>query len=51
MELGEDDCYLHEISAIVDVIDGGADKSVILSSYQDAIETYKLASLPAHVSL
>ncbi|WVR07063.1 hypothetical protein IAU60_004102 [Kwoniella sp. DSM 27419] len=38
----DDDCYLSEFSAIIDVIDGTADASVILSSYEDAIESYKL---------
>lgn len=37
-----DDCYHSEFQAIIDVIDGQADKSVILSSYADAAESYKL---------
>ncbi|KAK8864421.1 hypothetical protein IAR55_001669 [Kwoniella newhampshirensis] len=38
----DDDCYYSEISDLVDVIDGTAEKSVILSSYEDAIESYRL---------
>ncbi|WVF71483.1 hypothetical protein IAT40_006289 [Kwoniella sp. CBS 6097] len=38
----DDDCYLSEVEAIIDVVDGKADKSVILSSYEDAIQTYEL---------
>ncbi|WVQ67637.1 uncharacterized protein L199_005840 [Kwoniella botswanensis] len=37
----DDDCYLTEIEAIIDVIDGKSDKSVILSPYEDAIKTYE----------
>ncbi|RSH87388.1 hypothetical protein EHS25_003297 [Saitozyma podzolica] len=38
----DDDCYLSEISALVDVVDGKAPQSVILSTYADALESYKL---------
>lgn len=38
----QDDCYLSEISALVDVIDGKAPQSAILSTYADALESYKL---------
>ncbi|WWD17283.1 hypothetical protein CI109_101723 [Kwoniella shandongensis] len=38
----DDDCYYSEVSNLIDVIDGKADKSIILSSYEDAIESYKL---------
>ncbi|GFZ45750.1 hypothetical protein JCM24511_03479 [Saitozyma sp. JCM 24511] len=37
------DAYNTELKAMVDVIDGKADRSVIRSSYEDAFETYKLA--------
>ncbi|WVW83941.1 hypothetical protein I302_105964 [Kwoniella bestiolae CBS 10118] len=37
----DDDCYLSEIEAIIDVIDGKSDRSVILSPYEDAIKTYE----------
>lgn len=36
---------MSEFSAIIDVIDGKADKSAILSPYEDAVETYKLVSV------
>lgn len=38
------DAYNTELKAMVDVIDGKADRSVIRSSYEDAFETYKLVS-------
>ncbi|WVQ99425.1 hypothetical protein IAU59_006560 [Kwoniella sp. CBS 9459] len=38
----DDDCYLSEVEAIIDVVDGNVDKSVILSPYEDAIQTYEL---------
>ncbi|GFZ43959.1 hypothetical protein JCM24511_01679 [Saitozyma sp. JCM 24511] len=38
----DDDCYLSEISALVDVVDGKAPQSAILSTYADALESYKL---------
>ncbi|WRT66398.1 uncharacterized protein IL334_003354 [Kwoniella shivajii] len=37
----DDDCYLSEIEAIIDVIDGKSDNSVILSPYEDSIKTYE----------
>ncbi|WWC70175.1 uncharacterized protein I206_104123 [Kwoniella pini CBS 10737] len=36
-----DDCYYSEIEAMIDVIDGKSDKSVILSPYEDSIKTYE----------
>ena len=33
---------------MVDVVDGVADKSVILSTYEDAMESYKLVSERPH---
>ncbi|OCF36826.1 hypothetical protein I316_01422 [Kwoniella heveanensis BCC8398] len=38
----DDDCYLSEVEAIINVVDGKADRSVILSPYEDAIQTYEL---------
>jgi len=38
----DDDCYFSEFSAIIDVIDGKADRAAILSTFQDAADTYKL---------
>ncbi|ORY33983.1 putative oxidoreductase C terminal-domain-containing protein [Naematelia encephala] len=37
----DDDCYHSEFATLIDVIDGKADRSVILSPYEDAVETYK----------
>ncbi|WWC62163.1 uncharacterized protein I303_104755 [Kwoniella dejecticola CBS 10117] len=36
-----DDCYYSEFEAIIDVIDGKSDASVILSPYEDSIKTYE----------
>ncbi|RXK37337.1 hypothetical protein M231_05403 [Tremella mesenterica] len=40
--IGEDDCYLNELSALIDVIDGIASRDVIQSPYEDAVKSYKL---------
>jgi hypothetical protein len=40
----QDDCYYTELAAIIDVADGKADRSIILSPYEDAIKTYELVS-------
>ncbi|EIW70969.1 hypothetical protein TREMEDRAFT_67519 [Tremella mesenterica DSM 1558] len=40
--IGEDDCYLNEFSALIDVIDGIAPRDVIQSPYEDAVKSYKL---------
>ncbi len=41
----DDDCYLSEFSALIDVMDGKADSSTILSTFHDAAETYKFVSI------
>lgn len=41
----QDDCYLGEFSTLIDVIDGKTDRSAILSSYDDALESYKLVCI------
>jgi hypothetical protein len=41
---GQDDCYHSELQAMINVIDGKADSSILLSSYADAAESYKLVS-------
>lgn len=46
----QDDCYLSEISALVDVVDGKAPQSAILSTYADALESYKLVCRSVSVS-
>ena len=38
----QDDCYHSELQAMINVIDGKADSSTLLSSYADAAESYKL---------
>jgi len=40
----QDDCYHSEMQAMINVIDGKADTSTLLSSYADAAESYKLVS-------
>ena len=42
MMLGDDDCYLSEISTFVDVVEGGLPRESILSTFSDAVESYKL---------
>ena len=40
-----DDCYLSEAAAIVDAIEGTGPRDAILSSYEDALESYKMVHL------
>jgi hypothetical protein len=42
---GQDDCYYSELQAMINVIDGKSDSSTLLSSYADAVESYKLVCL------
>ena len=44
-----DDCYLSEAAAIVDAIEGTGPRDAILSSYEDALESYKMVHLSCHV--
>ncbi|EIW70639.1 hypothetical protein TREMEDRAFT_68146 [Tremella mesenterica DSM 1558] len=37
-----DDCYYTEVAAVVDAIEGTGPKSAILSTYEDAMESYKM---------
>jgi hypothetical protein len=48
----QDDCYHSELQAMINVVDGKADSSTLLSSYADAAESYKLVchSLFIHYS-
>ena len=41
----QDDCYYSEFEALVGAIDGIGSAEAILSSYADAVETYKLVRL------
>ena len=41
----QDDCYYSEFEALVGLIDGTGSAEAILSSYADAVETYKLVRL------
>lgn len=47
----QDDCYHSEFSALVDVLEGKIGSEAILSSYADALETYKLASPLVRIEL
>lgn len=40
----QDDCYYSEISTMVDVIEGRQERSAILSTFEDAVQSYELVS-------
>jgi len=42
IDFNEDDCYNSEFSTLIDILDGKTGPDAILSSYADALETYKL---------
>ncbi|KAF8595731.1 hypothetical protein BDV93DRAFT_573854 [Ceratobasidium sp. AG-I] len=45
-----DDPFYSEVSSVIDVVEGKADPSAILSSYQDACQTYELTRAIREVS-